>query len=101
MPPPVAELTAETQPRGAALHHHSRPHPRRRRDDVVQPRGQRQVRGLFAASAQASSTLSPPSSRKSQPFALLHSRMTVTAETFKTSAVSSTVSPPKYRSSTI
>ena len=39
-------------------------------------------------------------SRRSQAFAVFQSRMTVSGETFKTSAVSSTVRPPKNLNST-
>src|SRR5439155_13319837 len=52
------------------------------------------------ATVQAPSQASPPSWRNSQSLATFHSRCTVSEETLKTSAVSSTLRPPKKRNST-
>src|SRR5260370_18545628 len=54
----------------------------------------------FPAIAQAPSNLSPLSSQRTQFLAIFQSRSTESLETFRNSAVSSRLSPPKKRSST-
>src|SRR5262249_32974560 len=81
-----------------------RPHrrlPSQRPPALLLPAPERHdIASPLAASVQSSPPLSPFSARRSQAFANLQSRSTVSGETLSASAVSATLSPPKKRSST-
>src|SRR5580700_4472543 len=101
-PHPFLARATTPLPGGVRCHHHKR-RAEKQRVDSHRARGPHGKAARFAANDQASFVLSftpvLPISRASQALASLQSRRTVSGETFSTSAVSSTLSPPKKRSS--
>ena len=98
---PSTGTRAATRPRGAAPRRPRRRRPRTRRDSGPSSASAGVADPVDAAvSGQSPSGRPPLSSRSSHSLASFQSRFTVSGDTFSASAVSSTLSPPKNRSST-
>src|SRR5881392_1229334 len=93
-------MRATIPPRAANPHHRHTHHEGTQLGGFLHAARRRDATALLAPNVQASWALSTLNSRRSHAFASFQSCITVSGETFSTSAVSSTLSPPKKRSST-